>query len=330
MACDSPISIKYDPPISDGKGGWIYYFPADCGKCYNCLKKRKQQWSFRMSEELRRSFSAYFITLTFEGQIVDLPWVDYHKEFIKNLKFLEDDKQLAKREEISYEELQRQRNNVSHMEETWDKEGNKSLQRAKLRYYGTIEFGDKTGRPHFHYILYNVIDRSNIALAWGRGIVHIDEANVNTIDYTLKYMMKDHDGQKNRERSWMSKGLGLHALTDEQKRHIQAPEANNVINTRGRKVGLPRYYRKKFLSEEQNEAKARYIADKVKIDQEKKEKEHGPKLGAHELSGKNARRAILLNRKKRDLNHAKIESESKSRNEQRGEINNTREDQDTT
>jgi len=107
MACDSPISIKYNPPISDGKGGFIYYFPADCGKCFNCLKKRKQQWSFRLTEQMRESFSAYFVTLTYNDD--NLPWSDYastanvedHKNFIKKLKKLETKKELNKRKEVS-------------------------------------------------------------------------------------------------------------------------------------------------------------------------------------------------------------------------------------
>lgn len=309
MACDSPLSIKYDQPLPDGKGGWIYYFPADCGKCLPCLIKRKAQWSFRMVEEMRNSLSAYFVTLTYDDWA--LPWGDFksvgnkndHKQFIKWLKYYEDPKRLDKRGYISPDELKR-----------------RSSIRKPLRYYGVLEYGDLRKRPHFHYILFNVIDVDNITNAWSsqikvsrgvyhpdrlKGIVDVQDCNINTIDYVLKYMLKsfeDQDPDKEKERSWMSKGIGDH-VDEEFKKYINEDRGNMVLNQRNKRVALPRYFRKKYVSEERIVAKNRYIAEQLAKQKEKKEaqlKREGINPAKQDLSAKENRRDLLKFRKNRN------------------------------
>ena len=65
----------------------------------------------------------------------------------------------------------------------------------------------------------------------------------------------------------MSKGLGGFALNGELKRFIKRPEANFVINQRGHKVSLPRYYRKKYLTEEEQLQKNLYISGEIERQQ---------------------------------------------------------------
>lgn len=277
MACDAPLSIKYDPPLNDGRGGWIYYFPADCGKCLPCLLKRKAQWSYRMVEEMRNSNSAYFVTLTYEDWA--LPHGDWkatgnkndHKLFIKWLKYYEDPKRLDKRTYISPDELRRP-----------------IRQKKLLKYYGVLEYGDLRSRPHFHYILFNIQDVDSITSAWCtqtkigkgkykpdrlRGRVQVDECNINTIDYVLKYMVKDRQNQDpdlEKERSWMSKGIGDH-VDDEFKKYINKDQGNLVLSQRSKRVPLPRYYRKKYIKPERVDAKNRYIAEQVEAQKNKSE-----------------------------------------------------------
>jgi len=282
MECDSPTWINYKAPKWDGEK-WNNQFPAGCGKCLPCLTKRKRQWSFRLAEEQRVSFSAYFVTLTYKDKYV--PYGDKgfcankadHKHFIKWLKYYEDEEM----ETISSEEFRR--NKKQSKEET-----------GLLKYYGTIEYGDLKDRPHWHYLLFNVRDINNINLAWGSqvriskgvyspgesyGKVDIDDCNQNAIDYVLKYMLKNDARERDREKdrqpevSFMSKGIGLSAATPEFINAIRKPENNTVINSRGTKVGLPRYYRKKFLSEGEIEAKQSYVAAMSKAKQKLKEEE---------------------------------------------------------
>ncbi|AXH73966.1 MAG: replication initiator protein [Microviridae sp.] len=267
MACDAPLSIRYNPPLEDGKGGHIYSFPADCGKCLKCLTKRKAQWSYRLTEEQRRSFSSYFVTLTYEE--ANLTFGDNgpvtnkldHFKFIDQLKELEKSKKLALRSCISEEELNRIRDGIK--------------EEGKLAYYGVSEYGERFGRPHWHYILFNVRDINNIDLAWGLGKVQVDECNVNTIDYVLKYMIKETSPgkyeNKTRECSFMSKGLG-NVVNTEFINYIQTDSGNMVINSRYQRVPLPRYFRKKYIPGDARTRKNVYIRNMVE-EKEKREDE---------------------------------------------------------
>lgn len=301
--CDAPIPIRYNPPLLDGKGGFIYSFPADCGKCLPCLKKRKQQWSYRLTEQMRDSFSAYFVTLTYDEE--NVPWSNYqmtanerdHKMFLKELKKWESPKYLKKyRDDISMEELNRKKQGIKTTEIYLQEDGNIGQRRKKLEYYGVIEYGDITRRPHYHYILYNVVDIRNIEKAWQKGRIQVDECNVNTIDYVLKYMLKEPGEKVYEERcpekSFVSKGMGRFALNGELVRHIKTPQGNMVVNTRGHKVALPRYYRKKYLTDDEAKAKNLYIASSIEQkqkDEEEKAERYGYDKGIKDHNAKNAR-----------------------------------------
>jgi len=320
MECDAPLSIKLNPPRLDGKGGLIHYFPAGCGKCLPCLIRRKAQWSFRIQAEARNSFSSYFVTLTYDDKHV--PIGDYklsgnkldHKLFIKNLTKLENPKVLLTRKLGSSQELQRKLSGQS--------------EEGRLKYYGVIEYGDRYSRPHFHYILLNIRDTDNINLAWTNkpiktykkngyipenigdsfGRIQVDDCNVNTIDYVLKYMIKDHEKQdyegKQKEVSFMSKGFGLSLVDDEFINFIKQPQNNLVVNDRGSRIGLPRYYRKRYLSDLENNRKIAFIKDAKEADEKKNEalfSRVGKNIDLHIKNGKDLRHKTLSKNKQREL-----------------------------
>lgn len=322
MACDAPLSIKYDPPKPDGKGGFIYYFPGDCGKCLPCLGKRKSQWSYRLMEEKRNSFSAYFVTLTYKDEYLvpreagNDALTKEHKDFIKWLKYYENQKRLDRREAISVAEL----SILQTKSQTVGK---------PLKYYGVVEFGDEKGRSHFHYLLFNVHDIDNIANAWAKqvrisktddqpahykpgfskGKIEVDECNVNTVDYVLKYMVKvpeDYDEEQTeaKEKSYMSKGIGSSVVDPEFIRYIQRPEGNAVVNTRGFKISLPRYYNKKYLNEDERDQKGRYIRQEIEKKEAKEELKYmreGLNIYQSRVNQKESRFNQIKKRKKREI-----------------------------
>jgi len=252
-------------------------------------------------EEKRQSFSSFFVTLTYDDK--HLPRTDTgctinkndHFEFIKNLKELEKPKNLASRSYISKEEFDRKTYGI--------------IQTAKFKYYGVSEYGDLKGRSHWHYILFNIIDIDNIALAWGKGKVDVDsDVNVNNIDYVLKYMIKDHSNinyeNRDKEKSFMSKGLGLSVADSNFQNYIRQPQNNQVLNQRGTKIPLPRYYRKKLLSEEEQQEKNQYIAQQVQEQKRLQEllyQQHGlQSIDVRELNQKESRLNQLQKRQKRN------------------------------
>lgn len=315
MECDNPYYVKYPiPKVEDGKP--IYGFGAGCGKCIICLKKRKSQWSFRLQEERADAFSSAFLTLTYEDRF--LPQGENgptgnkgdHFNFIKWLKYYESKKRLSRRKEISEAEWIRKQAGIKE-----DK---------PLKYYGIIEYGDQKGRPHLHYIIFNVKDWANVKKAWSTqkkigknyypdesmGISEIDECNQNTIDYVLKYITKhdptngDFEG-KEKELSFMSKGLGAGFINPGTLRYIQQPHGNQVVSSRGVKTALPRYYNKKYLTESQRNKKSAYIRNEVEKAKEENDNRLirqglSPDVVAH--SAKEARYKTQVQRtKNRDL-----------------------------
>jgi len=266
------------------------------------LKKRKAQWAFRLSETNRVAFSSYFVTLTYDDK--NVPYADGeftinkndHKQFIDELKAKESPKALKERLGwISKEEHERKERGIKEV--------------GKLAYYGVSEYGDLLGRPHFHYLLFNVRDARNIEDAWGKGIVDIDpDVNINNIDYVLKYMLKDHSNSdyENREKetSWMSKGIGSSAAADMGfTSYIRKADSTQVCTPRNTKIGIPRYYRKKYLTDAERIAKSAHIAKVVTRNNDKEEKRlraMGINYERHVLKGKEARVEILKSRQKRN------------------------------
>lgn len=317
--CDAPAYIRHKEPktlhLPNGKIQTEWGFNGDCGKCLPCLKKRKAQWSFRLMEEKKNAFSSYFITLTYNDKY--LPWGDDgcsgniqdHKDFIKWLKYYEDPVRLSDRYAISQEEQKRDEIGINEY--------------GKLKYYGIIEYGDQKGRVHLHYILFNVVDTGSVRCAWSKqmriskgvyqpvdpkGRVDVDECNQNTIDYVLKYMVKNEmegnfDGRQ-KEISFFSKGLGKGFIDDYTLKHIRRPENNSVINSRGHRVPLPRYFKKKYLTDEENEAKANYIRKEVEKQKEKFDNKYirqGKNPNLVRAGQAKERFHIIKNRKQREL-----------------------------
>lgn len=238
--CDYPLTIKLDQPkVTDG--GLIYTIPVNCGKCLNCLRRRTSQWSFRIMEQLKISENAKFVTLTYdtaniplsEKGLMTLRKTDL-QDFFKRLRY-----EQIENKNITYEEYERLRRKMK-------------VEKLKaIRYYAVGEYGTKRNRPHYHIILFNCRNDEIISKAWGKGGIHVMPANINTIDYVLKYLMKPasskrkqwFDGEK--EFSLMSKRLGedwIHEnkLVSFYNRNL---ELNYVVNDRMVKVAMPRYYR---------------------------------------------------------------------------------------
>ena len=135
MRCHKPIYIE--------KKGRISAIPVNCGKCVYCKKRRVNSWVFRMTEEEKVSFSSYFITLTYDNKNVPVTkngFMTLNKkdvqDYMKRLRYFHEKKS--------------------------DK---------KLVYYFAGEYGPKTFRPHYHAIVFNVMDPELFGKAWQKGQV---------------------------------------------------------------------------------------------------------------------------------------------------------------
>lgn len=100
------------------------YITVPCGKCALCRDKKRREWSFRALCENRYSCSEpLFLTLTYNQQ--HLPARGVFKEELQLF---------MKRLRIHLDRLGLEHN---------------------LRYFACAEYGSKSGRPHYHMILWN-------------------------------------------------------------------------------------------------------------------------------------------------------------------------------
>ena len=89
-----------------------------CGKCPGCLKTRRKQWAVRCEAEAKLYTDNCFVTLTYDDDHLPcLPVKEHYQKFLRAIR------------KAGY----------------------------KCRYFGCCERGSKTGRLHFHIILFGFI-----------------------------------------------------------------------------------------------------------------------------------------------------------------------------
>ncbi len=228
--------------------------PVGCGRCPDCKKRRINQWAFRLMEEERVSSSSYFVTLTYKNSTVPQ---SLNKLMTLNLKDWQNFMKKLRR-----------------------------LDKGKIRYYMAGEYGDKTDRPHYHAIMFNVEEVDNIAKAWSRenhkgiedviGEIHIGEVNHQTTAYCAKYIDKPNripyhelDDRKP-EFSTMSKGIGGDYVKRMASYHRRSINNNYVTFPEGYKVAMPRYYKEKIFTEEEREKRRQQIVPTIEQEEHKR------------------------------------------------------------
>jgi len=231
MACDSPYMVKPGTGTED--------VPVPCGKCAPCKIRRVNQWVFRLMQEEKRSVGAHFVTLTYDTEFVPIT-----PNGFMTLK--------------------------KHDLQNFFKRLRKLCPDTKIKYYAVGEYGSLNKRPHYHAIIFNVLDSTHYSKAWSLGnkmlgSVHVGSVTSSSVAYTMKYIdkpsYKKQFGRDDRQREFpvMSKGLGDNYLSDDIIKYHQENLNNNfVTNVGGHKVAMPKFYRDKLLGEE-SKAKQREI-----------------------------------------------------------------------
>lgn len=150
----------------------LHNMKVRCGRCMPCRIQKRREWIARLLLEssVSPAGSVWFVTLTYRPESLPaggvLSPVDF-KLFIHQLS------QQHKRKFGSV-----------------------------VRYFGVGEYGDKTMRPHYHFILFGLkdvrLDASKgghfvsdlVSHYWPHGHIHIGEFNSKTASYTAGYVCK--------------------------------------------------------------------------------------------------------------------------------------------
>lgn len=243
MPCDSPITIY--PKYIKGDTGLNFYeqqmsqqnytYPAPCGKCPPCKKSRVEGWTFRLLQEEKSSYSAHFVTLTYNTDhvpISDNGFVTLNRRdltlFFKQLRTIQ------------------------------NRDKDTPENHPAIKYYACGEYGSLNQRPHYHLILFNTFNVINIGKAWKQGNIHIGKSVTGaSIAYTAQYVDKQksipqfYRDDRIREFSVMSKFLGKSYYENQEilDYHNADPINRNFVSLGGgKKQGMPKYYREKIFS----------------------------------------------------------------------------------
>lgn len=232
--CISQIRVRHGDQFHD----------VPCGRCNYCLQNRRKEWSFRLQKELRQHESAYFLTLTYHDLAVPMQTVehvdDYHGKIEISVPVL--------RKEDFQKFMKRLRKR--HAKYTSD----------RVKYYAVGEYGSNTGRPHYHAVVFGLAPKviSHIGTIWVNGFVHVGSVNNDSIDYVTKYVINKYNFSDYPVPPFalISNGIGIDHLNKNSKLY---KNADTVVNNRGYKQVVPRYYRSKLdrnkVSEDLRKAK---------------------------------------------------------------------------
>lgn len=227
--CISPTVVKKNYLGIDSYKGSDFTDQFTCGKCHECLARRRDSWSFRLYHQSLVSNSVHFITLTYAEAPISFNGVPT----------------LCKRDLQLFFKRLRKRN------------------KGPLKYYAVGEYGANYHRPHYHVILFGLdtsLAQRSLFLServWGLGHVDLAISNVRTINYTVGYVMKgawqpmDEFDDRAPEFSCMSKNLGLSYLDEKTWDYHLDRMINYVRMPNGTLSALPRYYRDRIFSKEE-------------------------------------------------------------------------------
>lgn len=185
-----------------------------CGKCYHCRVVRQRHWVYRLSGELATSVDARFLTLTYNDEhmprcgSVGVLIKDHVQRYLKRVR--------------------------------------KQLQGIDVRYFAAGEYGEKTGRPHYHIVMFfdsQLSDEMKLSLTrcWEYGFVQDLPVRQEALAYVAGYVSKKllsaaHDDvDRPAEFFVSSKGIGGEWFRE----NLYEMLASGVFRTA---VVLPRYY----------------------------------------------------------------------------------------
>lgn len=208
-----------------------------CGRCLPCRKQRAREWALRLIHEKPYSLYQNFVTLTYDEKHCPKCYSVIKREAVRYIKKL------------------------------------RKVTGSKIKYYMCGEYGGKNGRPHYHLLVYvydnkyddiywsgkMVMSKNKefshwekepiYSLLWGKGSVMVGNVTEGSIYYVVEYIDKKiynsmgvELGKRREPFRLMSTGIGEKYVIENQDKIRE----DLCFEIQGRKIGLPRYYKKKL------------------------------------------------------------------------------------
>lgn len=227
MRCTGPVTIKKNlNPVLYPDG-----LEVPCGKCLACRIKKRSEWALRMTLESYYWLEKSFITLTYN------------------------DENLPPNGSLQKAELQKF---IKRVRKRLDEKN------RKIKYFACGEYGDQTGRPHYHAIIFGLglqeEDKEIVMQSWRKCSWDNESIRKNSfglvesesIRYVAQYIDKKYTGdmaereykEKGREPVFRlcSAGIGKQYMEEYQ----DDIKDRLIITINGVKYSLPRYFVKKL------------------------------------------------------------------------------------
>ncbi|UPW40820.1 replication initiator protein [Sigmofec virus UA08Rod_6706] len=185
MRCFKPVRISREVIGSNGNiSERVLELP--CGRCEACLKRRSDDWCFRLEAEYENCDSAIFFTLTYNDD--NLP--------IKSV--YDPNRHVEVESEFSDEGIVQFKKGGFVKIATFDRDHIRTFTKAihnrgfKCRFFIVGEYGPQTLRPHYHGIIFNFplrVDKFDDLLheIWTKGFSSCAPVNSARIHYVAKY-----------------------------------------------------------------------------------------------------------------------------------------------
>lgn len=171
VSCYDPQNVMVGRKRDDGRPRIYQPMTVNCGRCLGCRTKQARDWSFRLIHESYTKSSAFYLTLTYAPEYLPENGSLEPEEFRKWLK------RLRKRS------------------------------RGRISYYGCGEYGDITGRPHYHAIVlgsdlfldrlelgrrdgYKLYQSDTLDKTWPQGFVELQGMSYGAAAYVAGYVRK--------------------------------------------------------------------------------------------------------------------------------------------
>lgn len=229
MRCLYPMRIKVDHKDAFGRIRKALY-TVPCGKCLPCLRRYANEWAFRAMCEAETSVSTHFFTLTYDEDRLPL---------------------IRGEPSLHFEHWDKFFHNVRHY-------------LPPLRMFGCGEYGDRFGRPHYHFIGYfsEAIqpEEANeiIQNKWQHGHTHADPyVGAPQCKYVAKYLLKKKlldygDCESAQARMSRRPGLAYDWCLQNQKTLLRIRDSKQLVihDHQGTPYPIPRFIKKFCYSEE--------------------------------------------------------------------------------
>lgn len=209
MRCTYPI-IAYEiigEKTKRGKSVIVFKKPTDkpyktieigCGQCLMCRIEKAKEWQKRIIAESKMHKNNWFITLTYDNE--NLPV----KEFVK-IKFDQDTGEVLEMGEVATAHLVKK--DVTDFKKRLLEHYREKYGHTGIRFFYCGEYGEKTQRPHYHIIFFNLpipdlqlykLNRQGQAMynsktlteKWGMGHVVIGSLTYESAGYVARYVLK--------------------------------------------------------------------------------------------------------------------------------------------